>query len=86
MPAPALPFLPEKRHGSLVLMAKIVYAGDLEAGQRAVALFRALAEPVADLLRPMEYSEMYPDERRGGLRGVARSLNGARGRRKTAPV
>ena len=69
MPALPLPFLPEELHGSLVVVAKMVYAGDVEAGQRAVAPFRALAEPVADLLRPMKYPEMYPDER--GYRPVA---------------
>src|SRR4051794_37753582 len=53
--APPLPFVPEEHHGSPVLMAKMVYAGDVEAGQRAVAPLRALAEPVADLLRPMKY-------------------------------
>jgi FAD/FMN-containing dehydrogenase len=69
MPAPPLPFVPEKRHGTLVVMARMVYAGDVEAGQRAVAPFRALAEPVADLLRPMKYPQMYPDEQ--GYRPVA---------------
>jgi FAD/FMN-containing dehydrogenase len=69
MLAPPLPFVPEERHGSPVLMARMVYAGDVEAGQRAVTPFRALAEPVADLLRPMRYPEMYPDEQ--GYRPVA---------------
>ena len=62
MLAPPLPFVPEELHGSPVLMAKMVYAGDVEAGLRVVAPFRALAEPVADLLRPMKYPEVYPDE------------------------
>jgi FAD/FMN-containing dehydrogenase len=61
MHAPPLPFVPEERHGTLVLMASIVYAGDVKAGRLAVAPFRALAEPVADLLRPMTYPEMFPD-------------------------
>jgi FAD/FMN-containing dehydrogenase len=69
MHAPPLPFVPEELHGSLVAMARMVYAGDVEAGQRAVAPFRALAEPVADLLRPMKYPEMHPDEQ--GYRPVA---------------
>ena len=73
MPAPPLPFVPEELHGSLVVVAKMVYAGDVEAGQRAVAPFRALAEPVADLLRPTKYPEMYPDEERGSLFAVARA-------------
>ena len=54
-------------------MAKIVYAGDVGAGQRAVAPFRALAEPVADLLRPMQYSEMHPDVERNRIATVARA-------------
>jgi FAD/FMN-containing dehydrogenase len=74
MPAPPLPFVPEERHGSLVVMARMVYAGDVEAGQRAVAPFRALAEPVADLLRPMKYPEMYPDEQGYRLAAVARTM------------
>jgi FAD/FMN-containing dehydrogenase len=74
MPAPPLPFVPEKRHGSLVVMARMVYAGDVEAGRRAVAPFRALAEPVADLLRPMRYPEMYPNEERYRLAAVTRTM------------
>ena len=62
MPAPPLPFVPAELHGSLVVMAMMVYAGEVQAGLRAVAPFRALAEPVADLLRPMKYPEMYPEE------------------------
>ena len=48
----------------------LVYAGDVEAGERAIAPFRALAEPVVDMLRPMPYAEMYrpPD---AGYRPVA---------------
>jgi FAD/FMN-containing dehydrogenase len=61
MPAPPLPFVPETLHGSPVVMATMVYTGDLDAGQRALAPFRALAKPVADLLRPMKYPEMFPD-------------------------
>lgn len=60
MPAPPAPFIPEAAHGKTVLMAMMVYAGDVEAGQRAVAPFRALAEPIADMLRPMRYPEIYP--------------------------
>ena len=60
MPAPPLPFLAPEHHGRLVLLAMIVHAGDVEAGQRAVAPFRALATPVADMIRPMPYPEMYP--------------------------
>ncbi|HEX6207174.1 MAG TPA: FAD-binding oxidoreductase, partial [Actinomycetota bacterium] len=62
MPAPPMPFVPEDRHGELVVLALMVHAGDVGDGERAVAPFRSLAEPVADLLRPMPYSEMFPPE------------------------
>ncbi len=43
-------------------MGLLAHVGDLDAGQRAVAPFRALAEPLADLVRPMGYPELYPPE------------------------
>jgi FAD/FMN-containing dehydrogenase len=65
MPAPPMPFVPEEAHGKLAIMALMTYAGDPEAGQRALASFRALAEPIADMLRPMPYPEVYPPEEEG---------------------
>jgi FAD/FMN-containing dehydrogenase len=87
MVAPPLPFLPEAAHGSHVLMARIVYAGDVEAGRRAVAPLRALAEPIADLLRPMRYPEMFPDEGRQGIFGVTRTMfTGSVGSRRAEKI
>jgi FAD/FMN-containing dehydrogenase len=65
MPAPPMPFLPPEQHGKLVVLAMLVYAGAVEAGERALAPFRALAEPIADMLRPMPYPEIYPPEEEG---------------------
>ena len=62
MPAPPMPFLSEEDQGRLVIMAMMVHAGPVEEGERAVAPFRALATPLADLLRPMPYHEMYQPE------------------------
>ena len=62
MPAPPLPFLPTDQHGRLVIMATLAYAGDVEAGERGVAKFRALAEPLADMLQPMPYAGIYPPD------------------------
>ena len=62
MAAPPLPFIPPEQHGQLVVLAMLAYAGDAEAGQRAVAPFRALAEPLADMVRPMPYAGMFPPE------------------------
>jgi FAD/FMN-containing dehydrogenase len=59
MVAPPMPFLPAESHGQLVVMALLCYAGEAEAGERALAPFRALAEPLADMVRPMRYPEIY---------------------------
>ncbi|MGH2847093.1 MAG: FAD-binding oxidoreductase [Thermoleophilaceae bacterium] len=65
MPAPPMPFLPAEHHGRLVVMAMLTYAGPVDAGERAVARFRALAKPIADMVRPMSYPEMYPPDEEG---------------------
>ena len=62
MPAPPLPFVPREHHGRLVVMVMLVHAGAAEAGQRAIAPFRALATPIADMVRPMRYAEIYPPD------------------------
>jgi FAD/FMN-containing dehydrogenase len=62
MKAPPMPFLPQEVHGQLVVMALMAYAGDAEAGQRAVAPFRALATPLVDMLKPMPYPEIFGPE------------------------
>jgi FAD/FMN-containing dehydrogenase len=62
MAAPPMPFIPPERQGELVVMAMLTYAGEAEAGQRAVAPFRALAEPIADMVKPMPYAGMFPPE------------------------
>ena len=59
MVAPPMPFVPASAHGQLVVMALLAYAGDDEAGQRAVAPFRALAEPLADMVQPMPYAGLF---------------------------
>jgi FAD/FMN-containing dehydrogenase len=60
--APPMPFLPQEAHGKLIIFAIMVYAGETEAGQRALAPFRALATPLADMLKSMSYPEIYQPE------------------------
>jgi FAD/FMN-containing dehydrogenase len=62
MPAPPMPFVPAQFHGQMVVMGMLVYAGDVESGERAIAPFRALATPMVDLVRPMPYPEVFPPE------------------------
>lgn len=65
MTAPPMPFLPEEVHGKLILMAMMFYAGDAEVGERVMSKFRAIATPHADMLHPMDYSELFPPEEGG---------------------
>jgi hypothetical protein len=66
MNCPPMPFVPEEHHGSVVILAMLCHVGDIEAGEAAMAPFRALAEPLADLVKPISYPEMYPPEEEGG--------------------
>jgi len=54
--------VPAEYRGQLVVGALLAYAGAVQDGERAVAPFRALATPIADLVRPMAYPEIYPPE------------------------
>jgi FAD/FMN-containing dehydrogenase len=72
MPAPPLPFVPREFVGKPVLAVLVTWTGDLEAGQRALAPLRALAEPVVDLVGPMPYPAMYAlTEQQAGPHGAA---------------
>jgi len=62
MPAPPMPFVPAEQHGKLVIFGMLCYAGPVEAGERAVAPFRALATPIIDMVKPGRYPEMYPPD------------------------
>jgi FAD/FMN-containing dehydrogenase len=70
MTLPPMPFLPAEHHGALGILALLVHAGPIEDGERAMAPFRALAPPIADLIRPMPYPEMFPPEE-GEYRPIA---------------
>ena len=65
MPAPPMPFLPDEAVGQVVILGMIAFAGDAEAGERAVAPFRALAEPLADFVQEGPYTVMFPPEEGG---------------------
>jgi FAD/FMN-containing dehydrogenase len=62
--APPLPFVPAEQVGRPLLLVLLVHAGPLEDGARAVAPLRALATPFADLVRPLPFADMFPDEQR----------------------
>lgn len=63
LPAPPMPFVPTEYHGQIVMLATLVYTGDVEEGMRAVAPFRQLAQPIVDMIGPMPYPAIYmPDD------------------------
>jgi len=62
MPCPPLPFVAEEHHGSIVIFGMLAWAGDIDEGQAALAPFRSLATPLADMVRPSTYPEMFPPE------------------------
>jgi hypothetical protein len=75
MPAPPMPFVPPEHHGKMILMGMLVYAGDVESGERAIAPFRTLTEPLADMVRPMRYPEIFmPEEEDYHPTAAARTL------------
>jgi FAD/FMN-containing dehydrogenase len=53
--APPLPFIPQEWHGREVLIFALCYAGDMTAAETAVAPFRALGKPIADVVVPHSF-------------------------------
>ena len=56
--APPAPFIPEEWHGKRIVVFPALWAGDAEAGAKAVQPMRELGEPVADLVGPIPYVAM----------------------------
>jgi FAD binding domain-containing protein/berberine-like enzyme len=62
MPAMPMPGVPEEVQGQIVNMALICWAGNVEAGEQALAPFRALGTPIVDMVKPIPYPQIYPPE------------------------
>jgi FAD/FMN-containing dehydrogenase len=62
MPAPPMPFVPTEHHGRLVVMGLLCYAGPPESAEPVLAPFRSLAAPIADMVRPIPYPEIFPPD------------------------
>jgi FAD/FMN-containing dehydrogenase len=62
MGCPPMPFVPEEHHGSTVLFSLVCWSGERAEGERVLAGLRDLAEPIADLVKPIPYPEMFPPE------------------------
>lgn len=61
MKAPPMPLIPAEHHGKTVLLGLMGYAGPAADGEQALAPFRSLATPLADMVQPMPYTGMFPD-------------------------
>ena len=59
MPLPPAPFVPAAAHGKIALVAMMAWSGAPEKAEAALAPFRALATPLADLVAPMPYTGLY---------------------------
>ncbi|RYP86908.1 FAD-binding oxidoreductase [Nocardioides guangzhouensis] len=53
--APPLPFIPEDRHGEPFIAMVTCWAGDLDAGEKALQPIRDVAPRVAEMVGPMPY-------------------------------
>jgi hypothetical protein len=62
-----------------LLLAQLVHAGPLDDGVRAIAPLCTLAKPVADYVRVMPFSAMFPAEEQGTAHGVSRASRMGRG-------
>jgi FAD/FMN-containing dehydrogenase len=62
MVAPPMPFIPPEAHGKPVLMGLLAYVGPVDQGEDAIAPFRSLANPLADMVRTIRYPELYEGE------------------------
>jgi hypothetical protein len=62
MPTPPMPFVPESEHGKVAIMGMMAFAGPPEAASKALAPFRALATPIADMVNAIPYPGIYGPE------------------------
>ena len=62
MPAPPMPFLAAEHHGQPIIMGMMAFAGPDADAPAALAPFRALATPLADMVKPGPFMQMYPPE------------------------
>jgi FAD/FMN-containing dehydrogenase len=75
MTAPPMPFLPEEMHGKVIILALMYYAGEAAEGERALAPFVNLATPLANMLAPMRYADLFQGDEEGPMPAGAASQN-----------
>jgi hypothetical protein len=73
MAAPPLPFLPVEHVGKPTVVVLFVYAGDPAEGHAAIAPFREVATPYAEVVEPMPYAGIYEFSREAETPGPSTS-------------
>jgi len=74
LPAPPLPFIPPEFKGRLVLIGMMMYAGSPEKGEEVLKPFRNIAKPIADMVKPIHYPEIYQGETEMGPTVAAHTM------------
>lgn len=74
IPAPPAPFIPAERQGTPGIAILVCYTGDLAEGERVVAPLRRLATPLADIIGPMPYAQIFALTAEGEARGLRHSV------------
>ncbi|HEY9641855.1 MAG TPA: FAD-binding oxidoreductase [Coleofasciculaceae cyanobacterium] len=57
--APPAPFIPPDKQGKPIVGIFVCYTGDLSEGERVLAPLRQIATPIADLIAPMPYPNIF---------------------------
>ena len=69
MLASPAPFIPPDKQGTPVVGIMVCYTGDISEGERVVAPLRQIVTPIADLIAPMPYSEIFAFTAEGEIPG-----------------
>jgi hypothetical protein len=68
--APPAPFIPPEKQGKPIVGIFVCYTGDLSEGERVLAPLRQIATPIADLITPMPYPNIFSFTEIGTLPGM----------------
>lgn len=75
MVAPPIPFVPPELHGKQMVMALMAHVGGAEAAEETLGEIRALAEPLADYVGPIEYTQLFEEPEGEEFHPMAKSHN-----------
>ncbi|HEY9623362.1 MAG TPA: FAD-binding oxidoreductase [Crinalium sp.] len=68
--APPAPFIPPDKQGKPIVGIFVCYTGDLSEGERVLAPLRQMATPLADMIAPMPYPNIFSFTEIGTIPGM----------------